>query len=235
MSRLLRFGAPWHLAAALFVAFLLALAPAAAQEQVARPRDARAIQAELDAIKRERDVAAQELVTALLSGQDAAAVARRSGLELADGYTVLGLALARHPDTRNPHVRQDVVARRTLRRVEVELEAACEGRQLSLLGPEGGTVLLAGARSDDSIAMLRERIETVAGVSVTIVVVHATVSEVPTGAQQAHELDVRAAVLLDRRFVFDDRRLGHAAADHRLHCAANDLPIIGHAVEIVRR
>lgn len=144
--------------------------------------------AELDAIKRERDVAAQELVTALLSGQDAAAVARRSGLELADGYTVLGLALARHPDTRNPHVRQDVVARRTLRRVEVELEAACEGRQLALLGPEGGTVLLAGARSDDSIAMLRERIETVAGVSVTIVVVHATVSEVPTGAQQAHEL-----------------------------------------------
>ena len=67
----------------------------------------------------------------------------RSGLELADGYTVLAVSLARHPDERNPHVRPEVVARRTLRRVEVELEAICDGKHLALLGPEGGTVLLA--------------------------------------------------------------------------------------------
>ncbi|MDJ0399546.1 transcriptional regulator, CdaR family [Rhodococcus rhodochrous J3] len=144
--------------------------------------------AELDAIRRERDVAAQELVTALLSGQDAAAVAQRSGLVLADTYTVLAVSLTRHPDERNPHVRPEVVARRTLRRVETELEAICEGRHLAMLGPEGGTVLLPESPSTEAIEEFRQRIETVAGVSVTIALVHAPVREVPTAAKQAHEL-----------------------------------------------
>lgn len=143
---------------------------------------------ELEVIRRERDVAAQELVAALLSGQDAASVARRSGLELADGYTVLAVSLARHPDERNPHVRPEVVARRTLRRVEVELEAICDGKHLALLGPEGGTVLLAGTSTSPSVDDLRHRIEAVAGVSVTVALVHASVPEVPAAAKQAHEL-----------------------------------------------
>ncbi len=144
--------------------------------------------AELDAIRRERDVAAQELVTALLSGQDAASVAQRSGLELADGYTVLAVSLARHPDERNPHVRPEVVARRTLRRVEIELETLCEGKHLALLGPEGGTVLLPGSSATALIDEFRERIGTVAGVEVTVALVHAEVPEIPSAAKQAHEL-----------------------------------------------
>lgn len=144
--------------------------------------------AELDAIRRERDVAAQELVTALLSGQDAASVAQRSGLELADGYTVLAVSLARHPDERNPHVRPEVVARRTLRRVEIELETLCEGKHLALLGPEGGTVLLPGAPTARVVDDFRERIGTVAGVAVTVSLVHAGVPEIPSAAKQAHEL-----------------------------------------------
>ncbi|MEE2034457.1 PucR family transcriptional regulator [Rhodococcus chondri] len=144
--------------------------------------------AELEAIRRERDVAAQELVAALLSGQDAESVARRSGLELADGYTVLALALGRHPDERNPHVRPEVVARRTLRRAEGELESLCEGRHLALLGPEGGTVLLPGSVSTEAVEDLRTKIESVAGVSVTVALVHAVVPEVPAAAKQAHEL-----------------------------------------------
>ncbi|NLV80648.1 MAG: PucR family transcriptional regulator [Rhodococcus sp.] len=144
--------------------------------------------AEVEAIRRERDVAAQELVAALLGGHDAESVARRSGLELAETYTVLALSLARHPDERNPHVRPEVVARRVLRRVEVELEALCEGSHLTLLGPEGGTVLLAGASATVAVDDLRRRIETVAGVSVMVTLVHATVPEVPAAAKQAHEL-----------------------------------------------
>ncbi|MBF0663791.1 MAG: helix-turn-helix domain-containing protein [Rhodococcus sp.] len=144
--------------------------------------------AELDAIRRERDVAAQELVTALLSGQDAASVAQRSGLELADGYTVLAVSLARHPDERNPHVRPEVVARRTLRRVEIELETLCEGKHLALLGPEGGTVLLPGSSATALIDEFRERIGTVAGVEVTVALVHAEVPEIPSAAKQSHEL-----------------------------------------------
>lgn len=143
---------------------------------------------ELETIRREHDVAAQELVAALLGGEDAAAVARRAGLELADGYTVLALALARHPDERNPHVRSAVVARRTLRRVEAELEDMCEGRHLTMLGPEGGTVLLPGSWCSAAIGELRGRIESVAGVSVTVTLVQAGVPEVPTAAKQAHEL-----------------------------------------------
>nr|WP_240952401.1 MULTISPECIES: helix-turn-helix domain-containing protein [unclassified Rhodococcus (in: high G+C Gram-positive bacteria)] len=144
--------------------------------------------AELDAIRRERDVAAQELVTALLSGQDAASVAQRSGLQLADGYTVLAVSLARHPDERNPHVRPEVVARRTLRRVEIELETLCEGKHLALLGPEGGTVLLPGSSATALIDEFRERIGTVAGVEVTVALVHAEVPEIPSAAKQSHEL-----------------------------------------------
>ncbi|WP_407443501.1 PucR family transcriptional regulator [Rhodococcus sp. (in: high G+C Gram-positive bacteria)] len=144
--------------------------------------------AELDAIRRERDVAAQELVTALLSGQDAASVAQRSGLELADGYTVLAVSLARHPDERNPHVRPEVVARRTLRRVEIELETLCEGKHLALLGPEGGTVLLPGSSATALIDEFRERIGSVAGVDVTVALVPAEVPEIPSAAKQAHEL-----------------------------------------------
>lgn len=144
--------------------------------------------AELEAMRRNRDVAAQELVTALLGGQDAAAVARRCGLELAERYTVLGVRLDRHPDERNPHVRPEVVARRTLRRLETELDRVCDGRQLTILGPEGGTVLLGDTPDEHIRTVLYERVARAAGVPVTMSLVESDVPGIPAAAHQAHEL-----------------------------------------------
>ncbi|MFF2027051.1 hypothetical protein ACFVW2_35375, partial [Streptomyces sp. NPDC058171] len=100
---------------------------------------------ELEAVNSERDGAAVNLVTALLSGRKAATAARHAGVELADEYVVLGLSIPSHPTEAVTHRRKAVVARQKLRRLQIELADAAGGAALCSMSPDGGTLLLPGS------------------------------------------------------------------------------------------
>ncbi|MFF2549589.1 PucR family transcriptional regulator [Nocardia sp. NPDC058058] len=129
------------------------------------------------------------LAAALLSGQPAAAQAHVRGVELEDAYYVVALGIPAHPGEQHPAVNGQLVARRRLRCLQVELAARCADKALWVLRTDGGTVLIpesvaAATELDDLIAELAA----VAQVALTATVMHTATPGIPGAAHQAHEL-----------------------------------------------
>ncbi|MFE7423290.1 PucR family transcriptional regulator [Rhodococcus sp. NPDC057529] len=143
---------------------------------------------ELEAVNSERDGAAVNLVTALLSGRKAATAARHAGVELADEYVVLGLSIPSHPTEAVTHRRKAVVARQKLRRLQIELADAAGGAALCSLSPDGGTLLLPGSPERAWMVSLLDRIGAAAGVPLTATATRVRTAGIPAAADQVHEL-----------------------------------------------
>lgn len=143
---------------------------------------------ELQAVASEHHTAAHTLVTALLSGHNAVSMARQSGIELAESYLVLAVSVPPHPDEIDPSIQKTVAARRKLRRVQAELATICGRTPLSLLSTEGGTVLIPGVHDDAWVEALVQRIGAAAEVPVTVTAEQADTADIPTAADQVHEL-----------------------------------------------
>ncbi|MGW5317275.1 PucR family transcriptional regulator [Nocardia thailandica] len=151
---------------------------------------AKAYVREHKAVVAEHHTAVHTLTSALLGGHATSTMARECGIEIAGSYTVLALSFPPHPDESNPQVDGQIVARRKLRRIQGALAVHRGPRVLSLLSVDGGTVLLPeveGAAPVDVEALVA-RLGHVAQVPVTATLVTATTAEVPTAADQAHEL-----------------------------------------------
>ncbi|MFC8178573.1 MULTISPECIES: PucR family transcriptional regulator [Nocardiaceae] len=143
---------------------------------------------ELQSVASEHHTAAHTLVSSLLSGHNAVSIARQSGIELADSYLVLALSVPPHPDENDPAIQRTVAARRKLRRVQAELATVCGRSPLSMLSTEGGTVLIPGVQDEEWVEALVHRLSTAAEVQLTVTAEQAATADIPTAADQVHEL-----------------------------------------------
>ncbi|MFI6870303.1 PucR family transcriptional regulator [Nocardia sp. NPDC050406] len=135
----------------------------------------------------EHHTAVQTVTSALLAGRSTATMARAGGVEIAESYHVLALSIPRQE--RFPRADAPVAARRTLRRIQAALAAHCAGRALSLLGTEGGTLLLPAPEfSADEVSDLTAALSAAAGIPVMATTVRAATAEIPEAAERAHEL-----------------------------------------------
>lgn len=141
------------------------------------------------AVVAEHHTAVHTVASALLAGHPASTMARAGGIEIDESYHILALSIPRHPGESDARVDGEVVARRKLRRIQSELARSGQGRALSLLSADGGTVLLPGtAATAAELADLITGLSTAAQVPVTATVVHTETSRIPDAAEQAHEL-----------------------------------------------
>ncbi|RDI55862.1 PucR family transcriptional regulator [Nocardia mexicana] len=144
---------------------------------------------ELRAVVSEHHTAVHTLTSALLGGHPTSTMARECGIEIADTYRVLALAIPPHPEESNPILDAKVVARRKLRRVQAELATRCGDTALSLLSIDGGTLLIPADTTDDGpLADLVSALSHAARVPITATVVTAGTDTIPTAADQAHQL-----------------------------------------------
>lgn len=144
---------------------------------------------ELRAVVSEHHTAVHTLTSALLGGHPTSTMARECGIEIAETYSVLALAVPPHPDERNPYLDSKVVARRKLRRVQAALATECGDSVLSLLSVDGGTLLLPATAFDNAaLDRLVLELSRAAQVPITATMVSAAAPQVPTAADQAHEL-----------------------------------------------
>ncbi len=145
-------------------------------------------------VAREHQTAAQTLVSALLSGHGASALARRTGIAVAPAYQVVALAIPPHPDELDPGIGAISAGRRKLRRVQAALAAPLGSRSLSLLSADGGTVLIPqdpASAFAPSPAMTGEVLEVVgeaAEVALTAVVISGATERIPELAGRAHDV-----------------------------------------------
>ncbi|MGV9611002.1 PucR family transcriptional regulator [Nocardia xishanensis] len=144
---------------------------------------------ELRAVVSEHHTAVHTLTSALLGGNSTSTMARECGIQIAESYHVLALAVPPHRDEKNPALDGKVVARRKLRRLQAELATRCGDSALSLLSVDGGTILiptttLADAELDELVIHLSRA----AQVPVRASAVEATPERIPQAADQAHEL-----------------------------------------------
>lgn len=143
---------------------------------------------ELKVVASEHHTAAHRLVTALLAGRAGAAMERQFGIDVASEYVVLAVYLPKHADENDPAVNPAVPARRKLRRVQAELAKVCGRTALSLLSPEGGTVLLPGSPTDEWVDSLVAQLSKAAEVDITASAVTAETADVPHASERSHEL-----------------------------------------------
>ncbi|MGW4634554.1 PucR family transcriptional regulator [Nocardia sp. NPDC004415] len=144
---------------------------------------------ELRSVVSEHHTAVHTLTSALLGGQNTSTMARECGIEVAERYHVIALALPPHPEELDPSLDANVVARRKLRRVQAELANLCVGKVLSLLSVDGGTLLLPCSEfSEPELDQLITALSAAAQVPVRAVTMPATPAEIPRAAEQVHEL-----------------------------------------------
>ncbi|MGW4535625.1 PucR family transcriptional regulator [Nocardia sp. NPDC004340] len=144
---------------------------------------------ELRSVVSEHHTAVHTLTSALLGGHSTSTMARECGIEIAETYHVLALAIPEHPEEDSPTVDGAVVARRKLRRVQAELATRYTDKVLSLLSVDGGTLLVpATAVADDQLDELVEQLSRAARVPITATLVPAAPQQIPDAADQAHEL-----------------------------------------------
>ncbi|MEC3919764.1 PucR family transcriptional regulator [Nocardia sp. CDC160] len=150
---------------------------------------ARAYVREHKAVVSEHHTAVHTLTSALLGGHPTSTMARECGIEIADAYYVLALAIPKHPDERHPRLDGKVVARRKLRRLQAELATRCGDTALALLSVDGGTILVpTTTRADEHLDELIAQLATAARVPITAALVIAAPAEIPAAADRAHEL-----------------------------------------------
>lgn len=144
---------------------------------------------ELRAVVSEHHTAVHTLTSALLGGHPTSTMARECGIDIADRYRVLALAIPSHPDESNPMLDAKVVARRKLRRLQAELALRCDDTVLSLLSIDGGTLLIpADHITEGAVKELVGHLSRAARVPITATMVTASTDTLPTAADQAHEL-----------------------------------------------
>ncbi|MFI5719397.1 PucR family transcriptional regulator [Nocardia sp. NPDC051750] len=144
---------------------------------------------ELRSVVSEHHTAVHTLTSALLGGHSTSTMARECGIEIAPAYIVLAVAIPAHPDESVPALDGKVVARRKLRRVQAELATRCSDAALSLLSVDGGTVLLpVDVLDPEKLDELLPRLSRAAQVPVSAAMVESPTAEVPSAADQAHEL-----------------------------------------------
>ena len=140
---------------------------------------------EQQAIAGEEGDALRALVTALLSGDPAGALAERVGRRLPERWVVLALDLSEHPDEKARA--GAIAARRKVRRVQERLDAHVGEPVLGQLHATGGIVLLPddGRPLDDLVLALQEA----AGASVRAGAATAEGTDgVASAAEQAREV-----------------------------------------------
>lgn len=152
---------------------------------------------ELHIVASEHHTAVHTLTSALLSGRSTSAMARQCGIDIASEYVVLAVHFPRHYDESSGAVQPKVAARRKLRRVQAALAKGCEQKPLSLLSPDGGTILIPGAPEDEWVDALVEQMSVAAEVSVTATVAQAETKDIPEASDRTHEL-LDLAAYLDR-------------------------------------
>ncbi|MEU8898202.1 helix-turn-helix domain-containing protein [Nocardia sp. NPDC048505] len=142
---------------------------------------------ELRSVVREHQHGMHTMTSALLAGHPTSTMARESGIEIATSYHVLALAVPPHAEEANPAVDRTVVARRKLRRVQAAL-AGVGDTVLSLLSVDGGTLLIPAGADIIDLDKLVGTLSQAGQVPVTAAVVTAAVSDIPSAADQAHQL-----------------------------------------------
>ncbi|RKT89060.1 DNA-binding transcriptional regulator, PucR family [Saccharopolyspora antimicrobica] len=143
---------------------------------------------ERDVFLADAHAAQQDLLSALLTGGDPSDAAARLGVRLADGYAVLDVEIAPHPDESAPGTNADVARWRKLRRFRAELERRSPQPPLSRLNGHGGVVLLAADNANLRVEDLVLASGSAAGADVTVGAVTASVPGIPEAARTAHEL-----------------------------------------------
>lgn len=144
---------------------------------------------ELRSVVSEHHTAVHTLTSALLGGHPTSTMARECGIDIANAYAILAIAIPAHADESDLTIDATVVARRKLRRVQGELAIQCDKKALSLLSVDGGTLLLpAAGHSSDMVDGLIAQLSKAAQVPVTATVVESATPQIPSAADQAHEL-----------------------------------------------
>lgn len=199
---------------------LVAAAPRAVRYlQAMVPVVADAYLQEQQAIHGEDREARRALVSALLAGEPAELLAERVDLDLTPAYLVLALRLAA-PAANGKTDGGSVASRRTVRKVQRELDLGHEGHVLSALDGAGGTVLLSyvpgppGAGGPVIPASLSDLIERIAATTGSAVVAGLAIADraaIPAAAEEAAEV-AELAGTLDRPtglYRLDDVLLEH--------------------------
>ncbi|WP_194814154.1 CdaR family transcriptional regulator [Nocardia sp. XZ_19_385] len=163
---------------------------------------------ELRSVVREHHHGVHTMTSALLAGHPTSTMARESGIEIADRYHVLALAIPPHPEEANPAVDRNVVARRKLRRVQAALASAGD-TVLSLLSVDGGTLLIPTTAETVDLDRLVAMLSQAGQVPITAAVVSVAAADIPGAADQAHQLlDMVHRLRLERGlYRFDDLAL----------------------------
>lgn len=137
----------------------------------------------------QEQTAAHTLTSMLLGGHPTSAMARESGIRLADEYHVLAVVVPPHPDESRPQLDGRVVARRKLRRLQSGLAGLFGADALSLLSVDGGTILLpSGHPAAADLDAVLTALSAAARVPLTATVVDSRPDGVAAAARQAHEL-----------------------------------------------
>jgi hypothetical protein len=124
---------------------------------------------------------ARILAAALIDGARPAAVARERGIPLAPAYHVLSVDI--------PHQHDRRTGRARLRLLHRSLAKRCDADPLSLLGPDGGTLLLpAPLFTAATVGDLIGELTTVADAALTATVAEAPVADIGAAAERADEL-----------------------------------------------
>ncbi|TDD48292.1 PucR family transcriptional regulator [Kribbella antibiotica] len=126
----------------------------------------------------------QAVLAALLDGRAVDETALRAGTRLPAEFVVAGMAFGAHPDEHQPGVDPQIVARRKLRRIRVELERL-DGSMASL-SVDGGIALLSAKEGE--VENLRTRLSRVAGVDVTLAITTSAPAAVPAAAALVRDL-----------------------------------------------
>lgn len=143
---------------------------------------------ERQSIAGEDQATRQSVFAALVDGRPI----DEAGVRLPTEYVVLGLAIGPHPDESRPGVDPEIVARRKLRRIRVELDRV--PNSMSALVTDGGIALLptpargGGGVGRIALDWLRARLSQVAGVEVTLASTTAEPKDVPAGVALVREL-----------------------------------------------
>jgi hypothetical protein len=139
---------------------------------------------ERQSIAGEDQATRQAVLAALLDGRAVDEAALRTGVRLPAEYVVAGLAFGTHPDELEPGVDPQIVARRKLRRIRVELDRLAGS--MASLSVDGGIALLPCKKSD--VATLRNRLSRVAGVDLTLAITSSAPADVPAAAALVRDL-----------------------------------------------
>ncbi|MEV5652674.1 helix-turn-helix domain-containing protein [Nocardia sp. NPDC052254] len=124
---------------------------------------------------------AHRLAAALLHGHPTAALARQSGIAVADHYHVVAVSLSL-PET-------SLAGRRTLHRARIALNSHSSGGTLSLLNASGGTILIpAPPTVTEDVDRIVAAVSAVTGAPITATTAPAAASDIPACFEEVHEL-----------------------------------------------